>query len=150
VLPGIILHDVGWAAIDERTILEQGFGPNMMASDVRRLHELEGARIAREVLGTLEYPADLIDQIAAIIDGHDTRRAARSLDDELLKDADKLWRFTTTGIAIACDWFKLTPGQYAARLEREIAAQLFRPWSRLAAAASLTSSRAALRCDVLP
>ena len=150
VLPGIILHDTGWAAIDERTIIEQGFGPNMMESDVRRLHEQEGVRIACEVLGALEYPEDLIGQIAAIIDGHDTRREARSLDDELLKDADKLWRFTTTGIAIACDWFKLTPGQYAARLEREIATQLFRAWSRSVAAADLAASRAALRCDVLP
>ncbi|GAB4443872.1 MAG: HD domain-containing protein [Chloroflexi bacterium OHK40] len=150
VLPGIILHDVGWAVIDERVIFEQGFGPNMMESAVRRLHEQEGVRIARELLSALDYPAELLDRISVVIDGHDTRKAARSLEDELLKDADKLWRFTTAGIAIACDWFKLTPGQYAARLEREIAGQLFRPWSREIAAADLTASRAALRCDVLP
>lgn len=150
VLPGIILHDVGWATIDERAIFEQGFGPNMMESDVRRLHEREGVRIAREILTALEYPAELIERVAAVIDGHDTRRDAHSLEDELLKDADKLWRFTVTGIAVACDWFKLTPGQYAARLEREIAGQLFRPWSREVAAATLAASRAALRCDVLP
>jgi HD domain len=150
VLPGIILHDTGWAVIDARAIFEQGFGPNMMESDVRRLHEQEGVRIAREVLSALEYPSSLIDQIAAIIDGHDTRQAAHSLNDELVKDADKLWRFTVTGIAVACDWFKLTPGQYAARLEREIAGQLFRPWSRAVATADLAAARAALRCDVLP
>jgi HD domain len=150
VLPGIILHDAGWAVIDAHAIFEQGFGPNMMESDVRRLHEQEGVRIAREVLSALEYPSSLIDQIAAIIDGHDTRQAAHSLNDELVKDADKLWRFTATGIAVACDWFKLTPGQYAARLEREIAGQLFRPWSRAVATADLAAARAALRCDVLP
>src|SRR5262245_51004080 len=72
VLPGIILHDTGWAMIDERAIFEQGFGPNMLESDVRRLHEQEGVRIARVVLEALEYPPSLIDQIAAIIDGHDT------------------------------------------------------------------------------
>jgi hypothetical protein len=150
VLPGIILHDVGWAVIDERAIFEQGFGPNMMESDVRRLHEQAGVRIARELLYTLDYPAAQIDQIAAIIDGHDTRKAAHSLNDELVKDADKLWRFTVAGIAVACDWFKLTPGQYATRLEREIAGQLFHPWSRAVAAADLAVARAALRCDVLP
>jgi hypothetical protein len=149
VLPGIILHDVGWAVIDERAIFEQGFGPNMMESDVRRLHEREGVRIARELLSALEYPPELAERVAAVIDGHDTRKAAHSLEDELLKDADKLWRFTEAGIAVACDWFKLTPGQYAARLEREIAGQLFRPWSREVAAADLAASRAALRCDVL-
>jgi hypothetical protein len=150
VLPAIILHDTGWTAIDERAIFEQGFGPNMMESDVRRLHEQAGVRIAREVLGALEYPPGLIEQIAAIIDGHDTRREAHSLDDELVKDADKLWRFTTTGIAVACDWFKLTPGQYATRLEREIVSQLFRPWSRATAVADLAAARAALRSDLLP
>jgi hypothetical protein len=150
VLPGIILHDVGWAVIDERAIFEQGFGPNMMESDVRRLHEQEGVRIAHELLHTLDYPAVQIEQIAAIIDGHDTRKAAHSLNDELVKDADKLWRFTLAGIAVACDWFKLTPGTYATRLEREIAGQLFRPWSRAVAAAELAAARAALRCDVLP
>ncbi len=149
VLPGIILHDVGWAVIDERAIFEQGFGPNMMESDVRRLHEREGVRIARELLAALEYPPALVERVAAVIDGHDTRKDAHSLEDELLKDADKLWRFTAAGIAVACDWFKLTPGQYAARLEREIAGQLFRPWSRETAAADLAASRAALRCDVL-
>lgn len=150
VLPGIILHDVGWAKIDEQTIFEQGFGPNMMQSDVRRLHEQIGVQIAQELLGALEYPAEQIEQITAIIDGHDTRPTARSLNDELVKDADKLWRFTVTGVAVACDWFKLTPGQYADRLQREITGQLFRPWSRSVAAADLISTRAALRCDVLP
>jgi hypothetical protein len=150
VLPAIILHDVGWAVIDERAIFEQGFGPNMMESDVRRLHEQEGVRIARELLDAIGYPADLIDQTAAIIDGHDTRQAAHSLNDELVKDADKLWRFTVGGVAVACDWFKLTPGQYVARLEREIAGQLFRPWSREMATADLAAAYATLRCDVLP
>ena len=36
---------------------------------------------------TLDYPAAQIEQIAAIIDGHDTRKAAHSLNDELVKDA---------------------------------------------------------------
>jgi hypothetical protein len=150
VLPAIILHDTGWAVIDERAIFEQGFGPNMMESDVRYLHEREGVRIAREILQDLGYASELVAQITALIDGHDTRPAARSLEDELLKDADKLWRFTTAGIAVACDWFKLTPGQYATRLEREIQGQLFRPWSRRAAAAELAASRLALHCDLLP
>ncbi|MBA2287996.1 MAG: HD domain-containing protein [Ktedonobacteraceae bacterium] len=150
VLPGIILHDIGWALIDERQIFEQGFGPNMMESDVRRRHELEGARLARELLLELKYPVSTIDEIARIIDGHDTRRAALSLNDELVKDADKLWRFTITGIAVACDWFQLTPAQYAARLEREIVDALFRPWSCEVARETLAASRVALRCDVLP
>ena len=150
VLPTIILHDTGWAVIDERTIFEQGFGPNMMESEVRRQHEIEGARIARELLTGLSYPVPAIEEIDTIIDGHDTRRAALSLNDELVKDADKLWRFTVTGIAVACDWFRLTPAQYAAHLEGDIADHLFRPWSCEVARETLATSRVALRCDILP
>ena len=57
---------------------------------------------------------------AEIIDGHDTRAEPRSLNDRLVRDADKLWRFTVTGIAVACDWFKMTPHQYADRLEKQV------------------------------
>ena len=35
---------------------------------------------------------------------------------KFVRDADKLWRFTVTGVSVACDWFKMTPHQYAARL----------------------------------
>ena len=31
-------------------IIEKGFGPNMMQSDVRFLHETEGVRLSREML----------------------------------------------------------------------------------------------------
>ena len=46
----ILLHDIGWWSIDMADILEKGFGPNMMQSDVRFLHEQEGVRLSREVL----------------------------------------------------------------------------------------------------
>ena len=32
-----------------------------------------------------------------------------------MRDSDKLWRFSVTGISVACDWFKMNPGQYARR-----------------------------------
>ena len=39
----ILLHDIGWYSIDMQDIIEKGFGPNMMQSDVRFLHESEGS-----------------------------------------------------------------------------------------------------------
>src|SRR6185295_941993 len=43
----ILLHDIGWWSIDMTDIIEKGFGPNMMQSDVRFLHEKEGVRLSR-------------------------------------------------------------------------------------------------------
>jgi len=99
VLPAILLHDVGWKMVPEE---EQSgaFGPEVKNHEVQRLHEIEGVRIAGDILNKLNYPKDETHEILDIIDGHDTRLEALSLNDRLVKDADKLWRFTTTGVDI--------------------------------------------------
>ena len=76
-------------------------------------HEKEGARIAAEVLATVGHDAARTERILEIIDGHDSRRHALSLDDALMKDADKLWRLTPHGVDTVMDWFGLTRQQAA-------------------------------------
>jgi hypothetical protein len=144
----IILHDIGWYSIDMADIIEKGFGPNMMQSDVRFLHEREGVRMSREVLQKTNWPEEVIVAVGEIIDGHDTRPQARSLNDRLVRDADKLWRFTVTGVAVACDWFKMTPRQYADRLEQQVAI-LETESGRSMAAKALAETRAALMLRVI-
>jgi hypothetical protein len=68
---------------------------------------LEGVAIAENILRGLNYDPPLIEQITAIIDGHDTTKHARSIDDTLLKEADKLWRYTPHGIATIQGWFQI-------------------------------------------
>ena len=117
-LLAILLHDIGWYTIDMKDIIEKGFsGPNMLQSDVRYLHEAESVRLGTEVLKQTGWDDATIAQVCEIIDGHDTRAEPRHLNDRIVRDADKLWRFDVTGIAVACDWFKLTPHAYADRLE---------------------------------
>lgn len=116
----ILLHDIGWYSIDMEDIIEKGFsGPNMLQSDVRYLHETEGVRMARDVLTETGWEEGVIAQVCEIIDGHDTRPDPRHLNDRIVRDADKLWRFEVTGIAVASDWFKTTPRGYADRLETQ-------------------------------
>ena len=116
----ILLHDIGWYAIDMEDIIEKGFsGPNMLQSDVRYLHEAEGVRMATEVLEDTGWEAAVIAQVCEIIDGHDTRPDPRHLNDRIVRDADKLWRFSVTGVSVACDWFKTTPHGYVDRLEQQ-------------------------------
>jgi hypothetical protein len=83
----ILLHDIGWYTIDERDIFSKGFGKNWKQSGVRYLHEREGCRMAKEVLGNLGYDGTTISRVVAIIDGHDTRPEARSLEDMLVSAA---------------------------------------------------------------
>jgi len=144
----IILHDIGWYSIDMRDIIEKGFGPNMMQSDVRFLHETEGVRMSREVLEKTNWPESVIAAVGEIIDGHDTRPQARSLNDRLVRDADKLWRFTVTGVAVACDWFKMTPRQYAERLEQQVSI-LETETGRQLAARTLAETRVALMLHLI-
>jgi HD domain len=95
----ILLHDIGWYQIDMVDIIEKGFGPNMMQSDVRFRHETEGVRMGSEILAATGWSQDVIKQVSDIIDGHDTRPQPRSLNDRIVRDADKLWRFSAIGAA---------------------------------------------------
>ena len=152
VLLAILLHDTGWAEMDSAEIMAKAFGPNMqevLKSDVRRQHEIIGARIAGEVLASLHYPETIIDEVVTIIDGHDSRPHALSLNDQLMKDADKLWRFTTAGIAVACDWHKKNPTQYVEYLDRDVYPSLFTEAARALANEELTKARAELLIELL-
>ena len=148
VLLAILLHDIGWYSIDMDDIINKGFGLNMMQSDVRFLHEAEGVRLSRPVLEKCGWGEAVIGAVAEIIDGHDTRPQPRSLNDRLVRDADKLWRFSVTGVSVACDWFKMTPGQYAARLAGQIDILETRP-GPLWAADELAKTRAALMLHLI-
>ncbi len=145
----ILLHDIGWYAIDMVDIIEKGFsGPDMLRSDVRYRHEAEGIRLGTPLLRDAGWSDDVIAQVCEIIDGHDTRSAPRHLNDRLVRDADKLWRFEVTGIAVASDWFRTTPHGYADRLERQ-KDQLETAAGCRWAAETLAASRAALMLHVI-
>lgn len=111
VLPAILLHDVGWKMVPEEKQLN-AFGPNIKDKKTRRFHEVEGARIAGEILESLHYDKKMIEEILTIIDGHDTRLKGLSFNDKLVKDADKLCRFTPVGVNIDHTRFKLPRNFY--------------------------------------
>jgi HD superfamily phosphodiesterase len=112
VLPAILIHDIGWSTVDERENLE-AIAPDRDGSRYHLVvqHEKEGAKIAREILTEVGLPAADIDEICNIIDGHDTRLQPISLNDSLVKDADKIWRVTPHGRRVVNDWFGLNNEQ---------------------------------------
>ncbi|MCH1865506.1 HD domain-containing protein [Nocardioides sp. CFH 31398] len=129
VLPGIILHDSGWSEVPiDRVMaaLEPGvWSASQESFETVRLHEIAGERIAREVLTGLHVPEDRVETICTIIEGHDTRREALSLEDALLKDADRLWRVTPRATDVVMDWFGLTREQSVALNAGRVHGHLF-------------------------
>ena len=148
-LLAILLHDIGWWAIDMDTILAEGFrGPNILQSDVRYRHEAEGVRLGAQVLRATGWDETVTLQVCEIIDGHDTRVDPRHLNDRIVRDSDKLWRYEVTGTAVGCDWFGETPSQHCARNEAILAKFETDP-GRAMAEATLAETRRALKVGVL-
>ncbi|MGI5491176.1 HD domain-containing protein [Microtetraspora malaysiensis] len=145
----ILLHDVGWGRVDESRIIAEGFTGDWRKAAIRYEHEKQGCEIAREVLPPLGYDDVFIEQVTAIIDGHDTRAEAYSLEDALVRDADRLWRFDHVGIALASGWFSMDPATYCARLRAEIVPELLTQAAIEMALTSLARSEALLKTDVL-
>jgi HD superfamily phosphohydrolase YqeK len=100
VEPAIILHDVGWSRVD-RNEIANAFGVmaegKATAREMNRIHEIEGAAIARQLLESFDYDEQLTLHIVQIIERHDSSMRAESLEERLVKDADKLWRYSEQG-----------------------------------------------------
>lgn len=128
VLPAIILHDTGWSTVDE-VVAFNAIAPDRDGSlhHIVIQHEKEGARIAREVLEPLGHSPAVIDEVVAIIDGHDTRLTAISLNDSVVKDADKVWRVSPHGIDVAVPRFGLTREESAILNASRAVDDLFNP-----------------------
>jgi HD superfamily phosphodiesterase len=119
VMPAIILHDVGWIRVPEDE-QHKGFGPEIQSPRVVKKHELEGVQIAKEILEAVDYNKEKIAEILEIIEGHDSRKEADSINESIVKDADKLWRFSREGFTIDCDRFNLKPMERVEKKDLDI------------------------------
>lgn len=119
VLHAMMLHDTGWSQVSQDKVL-LAFGPGAKYPEIQRQHEIEGVRVAQALLAKHGASPDHIDKVVAIIDGHDTTREARSLEDALVKDADKLWRYTYQALPIIQEWFQIERGEMLDILENYV------------------------------
>jgi hypothetical protein len=94
VIPAVILHDVGWSKVPEkmRMLVRKPGSDNR----ITRMHEVEGVKIAGSILDKIFDHHLPIDEILEIVNGHDTREEAISIHDSIVKDADKLSRYSMT------------------------------------------------------
>lgn len=122
VFPAIILHDTGWSRLtrEERFVI---FSPTATREDelaVRYRHQDEGVAIAREILGELAYPEEWTTEILEIISQHDTRDHFISHNEGMVRDADKLWRFSDIGFGADIERFEFEPDFLHDRLVGQI------------------------------
>lgn len=143
VLPAMLLHDIGWSAVDSSRVLSAiapgGGNPNLVLQ-----HEKEGARLAREILTRNGVPETDIERIVFIIDGHDSRKESTSIEDSLVKDSDKLWRLTGHGLDTIMDWFGLTRLQAFTLVESRVTGHLFTDVAQSMASGFIAVERANL------
>jgi hypothetical protein len=92
VAPATILHDVGWSRLS-KTMLYRSWGP-MHDKTLEGVHEEAGAEIAAPILYEVDCDRATTDEVIAIVAGHDTRKVPLSLNDKVVKDADKLTRYS--------------------------------------------------------
>jgi HD superfamily phosphodiesterase len=99
VEPAVILHDVGWSCLAPQQIaLAYGVrAGGLEALELNRIHEVQGAVITRRILQALDYDAVSTDQITRIVERHDSGTEIATAEEGLVKDADKLWRFSQIG-----------------------------------------------------
>lgn len=116
VLPAILLHDVGWKRIDPDLLL-LAIGRNPTRKDLVFEHERHSVEIAREILERHRPAGVDIDAVLEIIDGHDTVKHARSINDAVVKDADKGWRSTPHGMRTIAAWYDVPLAEIILMLE---------------------------------
>ena len=127
VIPALILHDVGYSMVPTE-LMHRAYGPRA-EEDVTRIHEKEGAKIAAAILHDIRYEAVKTAEILKIIDGHDTRKNALSLNDQIVRDADKLTRYSRN-FWLRAGEFHMTFQELSARLEEFVEEWFFLEASR--------------------
>lgn len=118
VLPAVICHDLGWIMLSE-DLQQKAFGPTF-DPELRRIHEVEGVKLARQVLMKVGYDPGMMIEVLEIIDGHDSRLLSLSDNDRIVKDADKLFRYDPIGMAIDMKRFKREASSYIQWLSGQI------------------------------
>lgn len=122
VIPAIMLHDVGYSQLSRERRLSI-FNRDSREEDRRAVafeHQTESVRLAARILRQLDYPDELTDEILEIISQHDTRQGFISKNEGIVRDADKLWRTSKEGVAVAEARAKATEADRYKRSEEQI------------------------------
>jgi len=115
VLPAITLHDIGWSKMPADKLLIAYNPPSKEAEYTARLeHQIYALETAEIILTQVKCPSLAKGKILVIISQHDTRKGFYGLNDAIVRDADKLWRYTQRHMDVTCKnkgWTKKSQAQ---------------------------------------
>lgn len=122
VIPAIILHDVGYSQIlrERRMLIFDRDATNEEREAVRYIHQAQSVKLGEKILKELNYPADMITKILEIISKHDTRKGFISKEEGLVRDADKLWRYSPESFKVNAKHRKSVLVERCKRLEKDL------------------------------
>lgn len=121
VVPAAILHDTGWGEVIPRLLSSWNpFSEDFKKNErkFRELHQEAGVKISEKILEEVGYQKQYIDTIIEIVSQHDTRNLFFCTEDGIVRDADKLWRFSLRHWEIY--YSKIDPKDAYSRLLRAI------------------------------
>lgn len=113
VVPAAMLHDIGWSQLTnlERELFYVKDIDTFTKQQVwkryepilRSRHQEQGVILARKLLDKISYPSSTnkIKHICEIISKHDTREGFYSSEDEIVRSADMMWRYTLPVLEIS-------------------------------------------------
>lgn len=127
VIPAAILHDIGWSQLSAEERFHSFVKNRGMKKEyaIRRKHENVGVKLAREVLKKADYNPNLKKEILEIISRHDTRHGFISKNEGIMRDADKLWRYSKTGFWLDVKRFKEPQKKWYENARKKIELQDF-------------------------
>jgi hypothetical protein len=122
VVPAIILHDIGYSQLsrERRLVIFDRSRPEAERKAVQIEHENAGVVLAKGLLVKVEYPRELVPEILEIISQHDTRKGFISKNEGLVRDSDKLWRFSKRAFEVGSRRPRTAPDTRLKDLEVDI------------------------------
>jgi len=100
IIPAIMLHDIGWSQCTKEERFSASFDKKISPKRERALrlkHQEKSVKLGRTILDQVNYDKQSVKQILEIVSRHDTGKKVSSLEEMVVKDADKLWRFSEIG-----------------------------------------------------
>jgi len=108
IVPAIILHDIGYSVMDEENLYQRTTyvlrpkekkTTGTFSKRLKEMHMVEGAKLAKKILRSLEYEERLVDEIVHIVRNHEDssgkpKTGDTNLNQLIVGEADRLFRVT--------------------------------------------------------
>jgi SAM-dependent methyltransferase len=133
-----LLHDIGWSKISKSERDNAFILDPKRRYKIIKMHEVAGAKLSLEILTNLDFKARELNEIQRIILNHDEKTKPLSIEEKIVRDSDKLCRYTKKTFLADVKRFKITPIERFAVLEQNLENWFYLPESKKLAISLLT------------